>query len=236
MFVPRRHPALPFALVLLLALTGGAPVLAGSFAHGNDGGFEYALVEADRDKGSTISMSGYSFDHLDRLMDEEPGAFLWFALDGRAYLVRDQATIDQALSITAPMRELGKKQGNLGARQGELGAKQGELGGRQGVLGARQGALAARLASLATHAAFGGDGASTRAERRRIEDEMDELSREMEELSRLMEPLSEQQEILGEQQAALGRKQSSATKKAHGELRRLVERARGDGRAQRYDG
>jgi bla regulator protein BlaR1 len=223
--VPRRRPALPFLLALLLALTGGAPVLAGSFAHGDDGDFEYALVEADRDKGSTISMSGRSFDHLDRLLDEEPGAFLWFALDGRSYLVRDQATIDQAMRITAPMRELGEKQGKLGARQGELGAKQGELGGRQGVLGARQGALAARLASLAT-----------RAERRRIEDEMDELGREMEELSRLMEPLSEQQGILGEQQAALGRKQSSATKKAHAELRRLVERAKSDGRARRYEG
>ena len=235
--LPTCRPASALLLAFLVAAALPSTARASSYAFGSDDTdkFEFALVEADDERGSTISVTSRSLESIERLKDQEPGAFFWFTLDGRSYLVREPATVEEAMRITAPMRELGRKQGKLGAKQGALGARQGEIGGQQGALGARQGALGARLAALAMNAAYDGDSKATRTRREKIEEEMEDLGRQIEELSRRMEPLNAEQEILAEQQSALGRQQESASRKAIAELRRLAERARKDGRAQRVE-
>lgn len=234
---PARGLAVAGAFLLAgpLLAAGSAPALA--LTHGQDGDrFEYALHDPDTDAGSTFSTSNRSWRDVARRFDGERDPVLWFALDGRSYLVRDPATVARARTILAPVRELGKKQGKLGAKQGALGGEQGRLGAEQGRIGARQGELAARLSRLAVRAARSdGESASMRAERREIEAQMRELGRRQEELGRRQEPLGERQRALGEQQAELGRQQAKASRRASAALMSLAERARADGRARRVD-
>ncbi len=56
------------------------------------------------------------------------GDFIFFRRGGKAYVIRDQATIDRARKFWAPEEELGKKQEELGKQQEALGKQQEELG------------------------------------------------------------------------------------------------------------
>ena len=55
--------------------------------------------------------------------------------DGKAYIIRDPATIKQAMDFFAPARELGRQQEALGKQQEALGAQQEALGAKQEALG-----------------------------------------------------------------------------------------------------
>ena len=192
------------ALCAVLLLVPAAPAAAASVAFGSEGDFEYALRDGKGQGTNTFRSSRHSWREIERFLDAQDGPALWFAIDGRSYVVRDPALIAQARGIVRPMAELGAKQGDLGRQQGELGRAQGRLGRRQGELGRR-------LGSLAASAAWSGESRSDRAELRRLEDEMEDLARRQEEL---------------------GRKQAAASKKANGALRRLADRALEAGKAR----
>src|SRR5258708_21267400 len=77
------------------------------------------------------------WDSLTRLqgeMRDGGGEALWFALDGREYVVRDEALLARADRIAEPVEALGREQGRLGAMQGKLGAHQGRIGHLQGPM------------------------------------------------------------------------------------------------------
>lgn len=131
-------------------------------------------------------------------------ALLYVRHDGRAYVIRDAATVREAEAIFRPQAELGRRQGELGSRQGALGTRQAALGRRQAEIGLRQ-ASAGRS-----------DGDS------RLQDE----------LGRLQDELGRQQEALGRQQSALGREQERLGREAAAKIRALVEDALRRGVAQ----
>ena len=177
-------------------------------------GVAYALVRKGED-GMTMSGS-----HDDRDNDDIEAArrgidgdFLWFRRDGKAYVVRDAATLAQADAAWAKTRELSAQMQALSARMQPhqekmqaLGARMQalqvevvqppemeaarvemeRLGERMQALGEQQGALGARMAG------------AEEAERDRLQAQMETLSTEQERLAREMERQGEIMEAAGE--------------------------------------
>ncbi|MES1244522.1 MAG: M56 family metallopeptidase [Acidobacteriota bacterium] len=146
---------------------------------------------------------------------------LYFRRNGKAYVVRDAATVKAAQELFRPQMELGEKQGALGGQQGELGGRQGELGAKQAELGAQQASLAAKRVRLDD------DKAADELDR-----EMEALNDKQEELGRKQEELGRQQEALGRKQEELGRQQEKLGREAEVRFRGLVDEALKSGKAQ----
>ncbi|MEO6194002.1 MAG: M56 family metallopeptidase [Thermoanaerobaculia bacterium] len=189
------------------------------YQHG-DNDDSYVLLYGD-DDSATMSGSSDDLRRVKRMRTNSHEDFLWFRHDGKEYVVRDAALLQQVKDLSKAQGELGGRQGELGGRQGALGAKQGALGAKQGALGAEQGALAADRARR------GGD-----ADDRDLERRERELDRKQEELSRQQEELGRQQEALGKQQEELGRQQEELGRKAEREMKTLIERAIQSGAAR----
>lgn len=200
------------------------PKKSHSYSYRTDGGDSYMLRIGDN-----IVMSGWSDDISERTGDLK-GDLLWLRRNGRDYVVRDAALLQEAQRIIEPQMRLGRQQGELGAKQGALGAEQGRLGGRQGALGARQGALAAQQAALSLRE--GKSGQDLDAEMEELQRKMEDLGEQQEELGRQQEDLGRKQEALGEQQEALGRQQEEASRQAGEQLKSLMDQALAKGLAQ----
>jgi DNA repair exonuclease SbcCD ATPase subunit len=82
----------------------------------------YVLARRDHWTSSTTSI-----EELERLHRRLSGDFLWFRRDGRAYLVRDRATLAEAFGLFDPMEELQPEMAELGRRQKEIDRKQAVL-------------------------------------------------------------------------------------------------------------
>ena len=67
-------------------------------------------------------------DHLSSLRRQSNADFVWFRRNGKAYIIRDAATVQQAKAFLAPQEALGKQQEELGRQQEALGSQQEELG------------------------------------------------------------------------------------------------------------
>jgi beta-lactamase regulating signal transducer with metallopeptidase domain len=196
---------------------------------------EYALMNGE----STMMSGSISSERLHSLRGS--GArLLWFRVDGREYVVRDEATIARALEITRPIREIGAAQGEVGSRQGVIGAQQGEIGARQGGVGARQGAigarqaeLGARQAALAARAAVASDAqrqqlerqqAELDAEMRKLDEQMRALDAEMRRADEPMADLDAKMRVLDEEMRALDAKMHDAEPRVRADLRALFDR------------
>ena len=187
--------------------------------------FSYALTDGE----STTQVGnagGGDWNDLKRLTDDYHRDLLWFSLRGRDYVVLDQAVLDRARALVAPMAELGGRQGRLGAQQGRLGGRQAAIGARQARIGAQQAALATRLAALALE---GADDSETDP----IDAELEDLGRKMNELGRQMEPLAREQEALGRRQEDLGHQMERLSARVSAGVQRLAEQAIDDGKAER---
>jgi len=191
----------------------------------NDG-LEYILLADD----SHTTMSGNTRD-LRRVQKLRHGnePMLWFREAGKEYLVRDAATIQQAMAAWKPVSELGEQQGELGRQQGELGRRQGQIGMRQGQLGARQGELATREAAIDVRAdsesLTPAERDQVNAERKEIRKQMRALERDIRSAETPMRDLGGQMEVLGRQMEALGNKMEAASRKATAEMHAIVTRA-----------
>lgn len=198
-------------------------------------GVAYALVRKGED-GMTMSGSHDDRDNadIDAARRDIDGDFLWFRRDGKAYVVRDAATLAQADAAWAKTRELSAQMQILSARMQPhqekmqaLGARMQalqvevvqppemetarvemeRLGARMQALGEKQGALGARMAG------------ADEAERDRLQAQMEALSAEQEGLGREMERQGAIMEAAGERieartapMEALGREMEDAGK------------------------
>jgi len=182
-------------------------------------------------------MSGSVADlHQAQRLDDGNGV-LWLRRDGKAYVVRDAATLARFRQLYAETTRLGEAQGKLGDQQGKLGERQGEIGARMGEIGARIGALAAQQAQLALAAAGEGDaaaGEAAAAARREVEKARAEM--EQPAMREEMRQLARQQTELGRQQAELGKQQAAASARAQREADALIRQAIGDGIAKPVEG
>lgn len=197
---------------------------------------EYALMVNEH---STMMSGTINTRELDALRGSSP-RLLWFKLDGRKYVVRDNAAIDQAAQIVRPLQEIGAAQGEVGARQGALGAQQGEVGAKQGAIGAKQGAIGARQGDIGARQAalsareFGATDAQRQqldrqreeldAQMRQLDDEMRALDAQMRESDRPMADLDAKMRVLDDEMRVLDGKMREAEPKVRAELRALFER------------
>jgi hypothetical protein len=190
--------------------------------------FQYALIGRNSNTTCTVGDGDAwsTIGELQREVDRTGREVLWFAIDDRAYVVREAAALERARDIVEPMSRLGAEQGRLGAKQGELGRRQGEMGALQGRLGGIQG----RLAGLQLV-----DDPRYRSEIDELRQQAADISPRLRELSLRQRALGEQQRELGRRQHVLGEEQRRASALATDQLRSLAERAIESGRAERIE-
>jgi len=198
----------------------------------------------------TTTMSGSSGD-VARARRLRAGSedLLWFAVNGKEYVIRDADVLREISAMWQPVRIIGDEQSEVGARQSALGARQSEIGTRQASIGAEQAKIGARQGEIgARQAALGSRQAArpTNAERSEIERQWETLDNDMRALDRQMRDLNEKMraletpmddlgqdmKALGREMNALGRKMEEAQSKAEADMRALVERAIASGAAQ----
>jgi beta-lactamase regulating signal transducer with metallopeptidase domain len=227
---------------------------------GDNGGEEFTIVSGNSSvsvasNGFTISSDGNS-DVANSLRRSFSGDFIWFIHDGKAYIIRDPATVKQAMDFFAPTQELGRQQEALGKQQEALGAQQEALGAKQEALGEQMEKvrvkipdLTAELQKLETDLKqMGADG--TQDDLGRIQEKIGEIqsrigdlqSKAGDEQAKLGEKqgalgeeqgkLGEQQGKLGEMQGKLGEQQEAASRKASHEVKRLLDQAIASGLAK----
>jgi beta-lactamase regulating signal transducer with metallopeptidase domain len=190
------------------------------------------------------------------LRQNYPGDFIWFIRDGKAYVIRDPATIKRAVEFFAPAQELGRQQDELGKQQEALGEQQEALGKQQEALGAQMEKvhvkipdMTAQLQKLEAELKKMSDG-GTQEDLGRIQEKIGEIQDRIGELqsqagdqqSQLGEKqgalgeqqgkLGEQQGKLGEQQGELGRQQEEASRKAAQQMKQLLDEAVAHGLAK----
>jgi beta-lactamase regulating signal transducer with metallopeptidase domain len=199
---------------------------------------------------------GRSSALMKSLRQNYPGDFIWFIHDGKAYVIRDSATIKRAMEFFAPAQELGRKQEELGKQQEALGEQQEALGKQQEALGEQMEKvqvkipdMTSQLQKLEAELKKMSDG-GTQEDLGRIQEKIGEIQDRIGELqsqagdqqSQLGEKqgalgeqqgkLGEQQGKLGEQQGELGRQQEEASKKASQQMKQLLDEAIAHGLAK----
>lgn len=194
----------------------------------------YALVRKDRE-GFSMSGDTADIDDIRAARRSIDGDFLWFRRDGKAWIVRDPATLARAREawtetdalsrqmkgLEARMRPHAERMEALAARMEELGVRNEfetpEARAAIAALEARSGqmeALAERQVAMAARMQ-----AAQEAEQRQLAREQEALSRQQEALSREMHEHSAALEAMGERMKAqhapmeaLGREMEAAGK------------------------
>lgn len=203
----------------------------------------------------TISSDGNS-DVANSLRRNFSGDFIWFIRGGKAYIIRDPATIKQAMDFFAPAQALGRQQEELGKQQEALGAQQEALGAKQEALGEQMEKVRVKIPDMTAELQkleaelkkMGADG--TQDDLGRIQEKIGEIQSRIGELqsqagekqSELGEKqgalgeeqgkLGEQQGKLGEMQGKLGEQQGEASRKASREMKKLLDQAVASGMAK----
>jgi beta-lactamase regulating signal transducer with metallopeptidase domain len=227
---------------------------------GDNDGEQFTIVSGNSavsvsSNNFTISSDGNS-DVANSLRRNFPGDFIWFIRGGKAYIIRDPATIKQAMDFFAPTQELGRKQEELGKQQEALGARQEALGAKQEALGEQMEKVRVKIPDMTAELQkleaelkkMGTDG--TQDDLGRIQEKIGEIQARIGEVqaqagekqSELGEKqgalgeeqgkLGEQQGKLGEQQGKLGEQQEAASRRANREMKRLLDQAVASGLAK----
>jgi hypothetical protein len=95
----------------------------------SDDGESYAIVSGPDAKVSfSGDWNGARSEDIEKARRMAHGKFLWFARDGKSYIVEDPAVIAQIEAMRKPMEDLGREQGELGRKLMGIDKLQGELG------------------------------------------------------------------------------------------------------------
>ncbi len=199
-------------------------------------GFDASSVDIDIDSsarqgyalfdGSSLTVRGTPTDaaaikHLPKT--GEP--LLWIRRDGKVYLTHDQATIERAKQILAPLAELSHQQIGLAARQRAVSEQSAGIAMRTARLTRNQADLAREQAGLAAQArmeaAASRDAGTTEgasdARQRAIESRQHELAAKQADLDQRQAAMQAQvetrQRALDAQQAALDRQLAARSRK-----------------------
>jgi hypothetical protein len=247
------HPYLP-------PLLQSTTITSNSVIIGDSDGEQFTIVSGNSavsatSNGLTISSDGNS-DVANSLRRSFSGDFIWFIHDGKAYIIRDPATVKQAMDFFAPTQELGRQQEALGKQQEALGAQQEALGAKQEALGEQMEKVRVKIPDLTAELEklqadlkkLGADG--TQDDLGRIQEKIGEIqsrigdwqSKAGEEQAKLGEKqgalgeeqgkLGQQQGKLGEMQGKLGEQQEAASRKASREVKKLLDQAIASGLAK----
>jgi beta-lactamase regulating signal transducer with metallopeptidase domain len=227
---------------------------------GENDGEEFTIVSGN----SVVSVSSNSFTVSsdgdssvpNSLRRNFPGDFIWFIREGKAYIIRDPATIKQAMDFFAPAQALGRQQEELGKQQQALGAQQEALGAKQEALGEQMEKVRVKIPDMSAELEklqadlkkLGSDG--TQDDLGRIQEKIAEIQARIGELQATAGErqaelggkqgalgaeqgrLGAQQGKLGEQQGKLGEQQAAASKKATRDMKKLLDQAIASGLAK----
>jgi beta-lactamase regulating signal transducer with metallopeptidase domain len=249
------HPFLPRALQ-----STSTTVSPNRVVIGESGGEEFTIVSGNSivsvsSNSLTVTSDGDS-SVASSLRHNFPGDFIWFIHDGKAYIIRDPATVKQAVDFFAPAQALGRQQEELGKQQEALGAQQEALGAKQEALGEQMEKVHVKIPDMTAELEklqadlkkLGTDG--TQDDLGRIQEKIAEIQARIGELqatagekqAELGEKqgalgaeqgrLGEQQGKLGEQQGKLGEQQAAASKKATRDMKKLLDQAIASGLAK----
>lgn len=212
-----------------------------SYSFGYDDDQRFVIVTG-KNESFTMSGSGEDARHVEKLRKQIPGDFIWFQVDEKSYIIRDQATVDRARKLWAPQEELGKKQEELGKQQEALGRQQEVLGEKMEQvrvnvpdMTAALDKLKAKLLKLGPSATMEQIG-DLQSEIGDLQSKIGEIqSQAGEQQGKLGEEqgaLGEKQGKLGEEQGELGRQQGELAEKANKQMKELLDEAIKNGKAQ----
>ena len=200
--------------------------------------------------GDSLTLSGSFFrgpEGLGRMgaLRKQANAldFIWFRRNGKAYFIRDAATVQQAKEFFAPQEALGKQQEELGRHQEALGAQQEELGRKMEQVRVEVPDLTAELQKLQAQLDQLHKHGATQEELGNLQGALGELQGKLGELQGKagerqgaigaeQGELGEQQGKLGEQQGKLGEQQARLAEEAGRKMKGLLDNALAKGLAQ----
>ncbi len=200
--------------------------------------------------GESLTLSGSFFrgpDGLGRMGELRKQAhtldFIWFRRNGKAYFIRDAATVQQAKEFFAPQEALGKQQEELGRHQETLGAQQEELGKQMEQVRVEVPDLTAELHKLEAQVEQLHKHGATQEELGNLQGALGELQGKLGELQgkagerqgaigAKQGELGARQGKLGEQQEKLGEQQERLAKDASQKMKGLLDNALAKGLAR----
>ena len=197
--------------------------------------------------GEDYIMGGYWRDNeaesVKALRQESSADFIWFRRNGKAYLIRDAATVQQAKAYWAPQEALGKQQDELGRQQEALGDQQEELGKQMEQVRVEVPDLTAKLQKVQAQLDQLHKRGATQEELGDLQGALGDLQGDLGEIQgkagekqgeigAKQGELGERQGRLGEQQGKLGEEQGRLAEEASRKMRGLLDNALAKGLAQ----
>jgi bla regulator protein BlaR1 len=189
--------------------------------------------------GDTVTIHGSNEDVATaKRLQQNKQPMLWFRRGDKAWVIRDQATMERAKRIYQPVSQLAEQQGELAGKQGEIAGRQAGLAARSAGFAERQAAVAQRQAQLASQTINSDTQASAamEARRRAVQSKQDNVSRQRDtlqaELDKQLSGLDVTQAVLSHQQDAMSQRRANATREADHQIRLLMDDALAKGLAQ----
>ncbi|HMD84278.1 MAG TPA: M56 family metallopeptidase [Terriglobia bacterium] len=209
----------------------------------NDSGEDWVITSASGSLSMHGSFHGYEVERLRARRRASNSDFIWFRRDGKAYIIRDAATIRQARTFFAPQEVLGKQQEELGRQQEALGAQEEELGRQMEQVRVEVPDLTAELQKLQAQLDQFHKHGATQEELGDLQGALGELQGRLGEIQgkageRQGEIGAKQGELgarqgkLGEQQGKLGEEQGRLAEEASRKMKGLLDNALAKGLAQ----
>jgi bla regulator protein blaR1 len=204
---------------------------------GKRGGDGFALLDDD---SIIVTAADADMPSIQRLRAASHDPLLWFRHAGKAYVVRDPATIARARQAYAPTSELAHAQGQLARQQGELARQQGAIARRHAAFAREQAALARQQAAIARETVrdtAGSDAAARDRESRQRELEQQQAKLEQRQQAAEQAVASQQRALetrqadLERQQQALERRQQATAQQADQRMQQVLLEALRQGKA-----
>jgi uncharacterized membrane protein YccC len=156
-----------------------------------------------RGSGSRSTISHGNLDDVLRLQKRFTGAYLWAMLDGREYLIRDRAALDEVQRAAAPVEVLGSEQRALNEKMKPFER--------------REERLDQQIDAISDH----------------DEDEMPETRARLRELESQLRDVERQLRQYEHEERRLDQREDALDRQFDDEVRRIVERAIRSGTATR---
>src|SRR5208337_3704610 len=186
---------------------------------------------------------GVEVEPLKALRQQSNSDFIWFRRNGKAYIIRDAATVQQAKAFWTPQEALWKQQDELGRQQEALGAQQEEFGRQMEQvrvevpdLTAELQKLQAQLDQLHKHGGTQEELGDLQGALGELQGKLGEIQGKAGEQQRAIGDkqgeLGARQGKLGEQQGKVGEQQGRLAKEASRKMKGLLDDALAKGLAQ----
>jgi beta-lactamase regulating signal transducer with metallopeptidase domain len=193
--------------------------------YAGDSGEDFAITHGQGRFSYSGTYRDSDLDHLKALRRQSNADFIWFRRNGKAYIIRDAATVQQAKGFFAPQESLGKQQEELGRQQEVLGALQEEIGRQMEQVRVEVPDLTAELQKLQAQLEQLHKHGGTQEELGELQGALGELQGK---LGEIQGKAGERQGAIGAKQGELGARQGKLGEqqgKLGEELARLAEEA-----------